>query len=380
MIHGPDRRLRAAGARSEPGCAAPETRQSGSPGDRTAAAGGPRQVAPQVLARAFAAPLYALAQGLMTVATAVCFERIRVANRGRLPARGPVVLIANHPAAWTDVVVLDIAFGRKLHFLAHEALYRPRVRGLLLRLYGALPVYFRHESGGAAARNRTTFARARELLARGEAIAVFPEGVSEPDGALLPLKTGAARLILEHGAPWPAVPVAIRYEDRRAFRDRVTLAVGEPVPPGPFLARHAIDPDGAARAYTAAMAVALERALVVAAAAARGARRRSGGALGGALIAVLGAVGRVLHVPATALIEALARRYAREPQRVALGRIVLGAVLVPAWYATIGALLLAFDAGAWIGAGGLLPVLGGFACLDVDRRRAAVRGAAETRS
>lgn len=383
MIQGPDRRLRAAAAWSEPDRPGTETRQSGSPGDRTAAAGRVRAGAAETLARALAAPLYALMQGLMAIATAVCFERIRVTDRGRFPARGPVVLIANHPAAWTDVVVLDVAFGRKLHFLAHDALYRPLPRGLLLRLYGALPVYFRHEAPDGVTRNRITFARCRALLERGEAIAVFPEGVSEPAGALLPLKTGAARLILEdaRGAGWPAVPVAIRYEDRRAFRDRVTIAVGEPVPAGPFLARHASDPDATARAYTAALAAALARALDDAAAAARAAPAwRPGRGLAAAVIAAPGAAGRVLHAPATALIEALVRRCAREPQRVALGRIVFGAVLVPAWYATIGALLLALGAGAWALAGIALPVLGVCACLDLDRRRGAARSAAESRS
>lgn len=382
MRHGPDRRLRGAAAPGEPGRREGETRQSGSRADRTAAGARVRSGPLESLGRALAAPLHASLRGLMTVAAMVCFERIRVAGRRRFPARGPVVLIANHPAAWTDVALLDVALGRRLHFLAHEALYRPRVRGLLLRLHGALPVSFRQENVRADVRNRATFARCRALLERGEVIAVFPEGVSGGDRTLLPLRSGAARLILEHGpgAP-PAVPVAIRYEDRCAFRSRVTLVVGEPVAPGPFIERCAADADAAAHVLTAAMRAALRRAMddAAAAAATTPARSRAAGPRA-APVAALGAAGRLVHVPMTATIEALVRRFAREPQRVAFGRMVFGAVLVPAWYATIGALLAVSGAGAWTAAVAELPVLGACACLDLDRRRAAERSAAENRS
>jgi 1-acyl-sn-glycerol-3-phosphate acyltransferase len=385
MIHGHERRLRRVPGVDGAPFPSIGSRHSGSPDDRTAVSAGPRAGPAEALARAAAAPPYALMQGLMSIAAAVCFRRIQVANRGRFPGHGPAVVIANHPAAWTDVIVLDVAFGRKLHFLAHETLFRPRSRGALLRLYGALPVYFRHETPDGTARNRATFARCRTLLERGEVIAVFPEGVSEDVPVLLPLKTGAARLILGSAAgdAWPVVPVAIRYEDRCAFRDRVTLAVGEPVSATPYLSRRDSDPDSAAHAFTAAMARALERAMADAdarAAVPDSARPRPEGAPLAALVAVLGVAGRIAHAPVVAVIEACVHRCMGQPQRLALGRIALGLVLLPAWYATIAAVALGLNAGPWLAAVFVVPVLGGFACMDSDRRRAAARVRREARS
>jgi hypothetical protein len=137
-----------------------------------------------------------------------------------------------------------------------------------------------------------------------------------------------------------------------------------------------VDPEGAARDFTAALAAALERALEDAAAAAGEVPRRGrGSGRSGVPLAALGAAGRALHAPATLLVEAAARRWTARPQRVAFGRIVFGLVLVPAWYATIAVPMLALDAGAWLLALIALPFLGACACLDLDRRRAAAREA-----
>jgi glycerol-3-phosphate O-acyltransferase / dihydroxyacetone phosphate acyltransferase len=162
------------------------------------------------------------------------FRRVRVAHPGRFPGSGPVLLVANHPSAWADAVVLLGAFERKLHFLVQGDQFHPWPRGLLLRLFGALPVYSRDCHPEAAAKNAETFRRCEALFDRGDAVAVFPEGVSASDRALMPLRLGAARLALSYarraGArPLPVVAVGIHYSDRVAFRSDVSVNVGEAI-------------------------------------------------------------------------------------------------------------------------------------------------------
>lgn len=371
MIHGPEGRLRHADGAEPASWPGGPARQTDIPGDRTADGGARPPRTAEALLRGLVAPFYACMQGVMAVAAAVSFQRMVIVHRERFPMRGPAVLIANHPAAWTDVVVLDVAFGRKLHFLAQEALFRPWLRGALLRLYGTLPVGIHREGGDGL--NRRTFAACRALLARGEVVAVFPEGVSDDDRALLPLKTGAARLLLARGDgdAAPAVPVAIHYEDRLAFRGRVTLAVGEPLRAAAYRAEARSDPDGTARAFTADMADALQRTMADAAIhATRKRAPRGRGTAFEALVRVLGGLGRIAHAPVVALIEAAARRFMGRPQRLAFGRIAFGLVLVPLWYATLVALAFAWGAGAGLVLAPVLPALGVFACFDADRRRA----------
>lgn len=205
---------------------------------------------------------------LMRAAVRVYFHRLHVRHRERFPARGPVLLVANHPAMWTDVLVLDVALRRKLHFLAQGDLFRSRVRSAILGLHGALPLVPAPEGEPARSRNEATFRLCRELFERGEVVALFPEGVSVADRTVLELKTGAARLALASanarargGAP-VVVPAGIHYASRTSFGSEVTVNVGEPIALGPHLARSRRDHEAAVHALTKTMRRSL-RALIL---------------------------------------------------------------------------------------------------------------------
>lgn len=204
---------------------------------------------------------------LMRLALAVSFRRIRVRNAGRMPREGAVLLLANHPSTWTDVVLLDSLLGRRFHFLAQEEQFHPWPRGLLLRLHGTLPLWSIEHQSDALARNAVTFRTCEALFDRGEAVAVFPEGVSDVDRGLLPLKHGAARLALFYaarrdGRRLSLVPVGIHYSDRTAFRSDITVSVGKAIPAGTLGAFDARGLEDAARRVTECMADAM-RGLVL---------------------------------------------------------------------------------------------------------------------
>ena len=226
---------------------------------------------------AFIALAFAGVSVMMRAAVRVYFRQLRVRHRERFPRTGPVLLVANHPAMWTDVLVLDVALGRKLHFLALGQLFKPFVRALLLELHGALPVI---PSPGEHERtsNEDTFRRCRALFTGGHVVALFPEGVSEADRAVLQLRTGAARLALAAARVDPArpteshragegdatgihgvdsrghvpvlLPTGIHYADRTSFGSEVTVSVGEPVDLSPYLAQADVDPEKAVHALT----------------------------------------------------------------------------------------------------------------------------------
>jgi hypothetical protein len=91
------------------------------------------------------------------------------------------------------------------------------------------------------------------------------------------------------------------------------------------------------------------------------------------LAAAAAAAGTALHAAPARAVEALARRWTPQPQRVAFGRIVFGLVVLPLWYAGLVALAAAIGGGAWFTAPAVAPVLGALACRRIDRRRAAAR-------
>ena len=74
------------------------------------------------------------------------------------------------------------------------------------------------------------FTRARETLARGGAIAIFPEGTTHSDPRLKSLKTGAARIALGASLPHVVViPTGLFYTSKQTFRSAVVMYFGEPI-------------------------------------------------------------------------------------------------------------------------------------------------------
>lgn len=336
--------------------------------NRSSAAKGVRQ-----LARAFVALLFGLSKPLLQIAAWTAFRRIITLHAERFPHHGAVLVAANHPAAWTDVVVLDVALRRKLHFITAEPLFQPWWRGLLLRLFGSLPVRFGHDPHDGAT-NRETFDRCHALFQRGEVVAFFPEGVSFDDRTLAPLRPGTARLALEAARAGTAlclVPVALHYENRMAFRSDVRIAVGSAIP----IPMGGDDGEEGARSLTGRIAVRLEALLDSAEQDARASRiasdpprRRT---LRGTILAILGVIGMIVHAIPAVVIETAARRFAPAPQQAMLARIVGGFVVLPIAYLALA--MLARNAGLPSAVVVAAPLLGLAACRLVDQRKDRVR-------
>jgi len=113
-----------------------------------------------------------------------------------------------------------------VHFMAKEELRHWPVIGWLATQAG---VYFVRRGEGDRAAQRLSL----DLLARGEPIAVFPEGTRSRDGSLGEPRDGAALLAMRAGVP--LLPVSITGSNRLfpkgarlPRRSRVTVRVGEP--------------------------------------------------------------------------------------------------------------------------------------------------------
>jgi glycerol-3-phosphate O-acyltransferase/dihydroxyacetone phosphate acyltransferase len=195
-------------------------------------------------------------RALVRLILKVFFREVEVADAGRVPPGKPLVLVANHVNGLIDPLLLIGPLPVMPRFLAKSTLWKNPVVRPFLDLAGAIPVYRRQDEGSDPARNAETFARSHELLAKGGALALFPEGVSHSAPALQPLKTGAARIVLEAERKFPGlgariVPVGLLFDAKQTFRSRVLVQVGEPLDPAPEIALDAQDPVAAARALTA---------------------------------------------------------------------------------------------------------------------------------
>jgi glycerol-3-phosphate O-acyltransferase / dihydroxyacetone phosphate acyltransferase len=205
----------------------------------------------------------ALARALL----AIFYRRVDVVGLERVPAEGGLIVAANHQNGLVDPMMLMAKLPRTLQPLTKSTLFHHPIIAPFLHLAHAVPIYRRQDAGGAPVDNAETFRAVSATLARGGAILIFPEGVSQPEPTLMALRTGAARMLLEAKAagapPVTLLPVGLVLHEPGTFRDGRGLAlVGEPVETKDCLALHATDPSTAVHRLTDRLAEALRRQIV----------------------------------------------------------------------------------------------------------------------
>jgi len=174
---------------------------------------------------------------LLPFLSPVCRAAVRVFYRfsteGRLPPIGPVLFVANHPNSLVDAIAVAATVGRPIRFLAKAPLFEEPLIGPLVRAGGAIPVYRRQDDPQLTDRNAQVFEAVHDALAAGDAVGIFPEGLSHSEPSLARLRTGAARISLgaaeRRGARFPIVPVGIVTRQKETFRSRCIALVGPPV-------------------------------------------------------------------------------------------------------------------------------------------------------
>jgi 1-acyl-sn-glycerol-3-phosphate acyltransferase len=142
---------------------------------------------------------------------------------------GPVLF-----ASFADSVVIPIVAPRKVAFLAKAEYFTGTgVRGRLMKAWfeglGMVPVD-RNDSRAAL----SSLDVALEILGRGGAFGIYPEGTRSRDGRLYRGRTGVAQLALTAGVP--VVPVGLVGTDQLQPVDttwprlaKVTVRFGEPI-------------------------------------------------------------------------------------------------------------------------------------------------------
>lgn len=169
-------------------------------------------------------PLYAFVRALVVPFMRAWF-RLRIDGREHIPDQGAAIVAPNHKSFW-DSFFVAAATRRQLRFMGKRELFEGPWGRLLVRL-GAFPV-----SRGRS--DEEALATAREILAQGGLLAMFPEGtrVRDPDELGSP-RRGAGRLALESGAP--VVPAAISGTERLFLGPlpkpkRVQISFAPPIP------------------------------------------------------------------------------------------------------------------------------------------------------
>jgi len=143
---------------------------------------------------------------------------------------GPVVFAAKHQSAW-DTLGPSYLHPEMVYVLKRELTWIP-VWGWYLIRTGMIPI---DRARGTSALRRLV-ARARETIARGRSVMIFPQGTRTAPGAERPYLPGVAALYA--GLDVPVVPVALNsglfWPRRRISKwsGTITLEYLEPIAPG----------------------------------------------------------------------------------------------------------------------------------------------------
>jgi 1-acyl-sn-glycerol-3-phosphate acyltransferase len=172
-------------------------------------------------------PIYYVAATLIGALSRILFRPV-VTGAENIPLEGPVLIAPIHRSNVDFAFTLFIS-PRKIFFMAKDSLWRVPILGPIVTRLGAFSV----KRGSA---DRDSMHAAEEVLRRGHALVMFPEGTRQEgpdvatlhDGAMfLAARTGATVVPVGIGGSERAMPVGAKFP-RPA---KITIVVGTPIAP-----------------------------------------------------------------------------------------------------------------------------------------------------
>jgi 1-acyl-sn-glycerol-3-phosphate acyltransferase len=148
----------------------------------------------------------------------------KVKGEENIPSRGPVMIVANH-FSMADPFLLGASINLRLVFVAKEELFHYMFSKHIVHGLGAIPMRRKQML-------RKSLHQAVQTLARGQALAIFPEGARSRDCQLHQALPGPALIALRSGAP--VLPIGITGTEKlKSFtwflrRPMITVNIGHP--------------------------------------------------------------------------------------------------------------------------------------------------------
>jgi 1-acyl-sn-glycerol-3-phosphate acyltransferase len=151
---------------------------------------------------------------------------VTVTGLENIPSKGPAIIMPNH-TSFLDSIILGFFATRDIWFMAKNSEYRHAPMKWFLRHACSFPVR-RYAIDVLAVRN------AIRVVRHGHILGLFPEGERTWDGNMLPVRTGAMRLVLALNTPVIPVGISGAYGLMPRWtssirRTPVKIAIGKPV-------------------------------------------------------------------------------------------------------------------------------------------------------
>jgi 1-acyl-sn-glycerol-3-phosphate acyltransferase len=140
--------------------------------------------------------------------------------------KGPAIIVSNHTSVYDFAQIMQVFFGRHLHCLMADILYRNRPMRWLLKELDGIKI-------SREGKNFSFVEKSVDILKNGGVIEIYPEArIPEPNEVTpLEFKPSAAYIAILSGAP--IIPV---YTDGNYFgKGRANVMIGKPINPSDII-------------------------------------------------------------------------------------------------------------------------------------------------
>jgi 1-acyl-sn-glycerol-3-phosphate acyltransferase len=177
--------------------------------------------------------LYRILVPIVKLGIKVFYSEINIRNRFRLPEKGPLLVIANHPNTLLDAWLIGYMFNKPIYYLAKATFFKNPVVRLILYSLNMIPINRKGDVDIKGITNEDSFEACYRTLEKGRILVVFPEGNSFQERKIRELKSGSARILLgaearnnfELGTKF--ISIGLNYSAAHLFRSKILINVGE---------------------------------------------------------------------------------------------------------------------------------------------------------
>jgi len=185
--------------------------------------------------------IYNFLKIIVRIGIRLYYSEVKIRNQKNLLHKGPMILIANHPNALMDALLIGTSVPQPIYYMTKSTFFNKRWKMKLLRSLNMIPINRASESKIKGINNASILEECYKLLSEGKTLVIFPEGDSFMEMLLRPLKTGAARIALEaeqrHQGKLnlKVIPVGLMYTQGEKFRSSVMITFGKGIYVHPHL-------------------------------------------------------------------------------------------------------------------------------------------------
>jgi len=167
----------------------------------------------------------------------VFYRHIEILNIQNIPEKGHLIFTPNHQNALMDALAILCTIERRAVFLARSDIFKKPTIASILYFLKILPIYRIRDGYELLKKNKEIFQKTTDVITNEKCtLVILPEGNHAGVRRLRPLKKGFARIAFQteeannFGLDIHIVPVGIDYENYQAFRSKLALNFGKPIP------------------------------------------------------------------------------------------------------------------------------------------------------